>query len=64
MKMASTKGSGTKGSGTKAILPRYQNLFDDLHFTAARQWKAARAGRKVIGLCRRHRGGVMGGVPP
>ncbi len=49
MKMASSKGTGTKGTGTKAILARCQNLFDDLQFTAARQWKAARAGRKVIG---------------
>ena len=36
-------------SGTKAIIERCQSLFDDLSFTAAREWKAAKEGRKVIG---------------
>jgi benzoyl-CoA reductase subunit C len=40
---------GTKASGTKAIIERCQSLFDDLSFTAAREWKAAKEGRKVIG---------------
>ncbi|HSG95802.1 MAG TPA: 2-hydroxyacyl-CoA dehydratase, partial [Afifellaceae bacterium] len=41
--------SGTNGSGTAAIIERCQALFEDLHFTAARDWKAAKPGRKVVG---------------
>jgi benzoyl-CoA reductase subunit C len=37
------------GSGTAGIVARAQALFDDLSFTAARQWKAADPARKVIG---------------
>jgi benzoyl-CoA reductase subunit C len=38
------------GSGaTTAVVARAQELFDDLSFTSARQWKAAAPGRKVIG---------------
>jgi benzoyl-CoA reductase subunit C len=37
------------GSGTAAIVARAQALLDDLSFTAAREWKAAEPGRKVIG---------------
>jgi benzoyl-CoA reductase subunit C len=33
---------------TQAIVARCQALFDDLQFTAARRWKAARPGRKVV----------------
>ncbi len=33
----------------KEIVAFCGNLFDDLHFTRAREWKAARPGRKVIG---------------
>jgi len=36
-------------SATAPIIARAQALFDDLSFTAAREWKAAEAGRKVIG---------------
>jgi benzoyl-CoA reductase subunit C len=36
-------------STTADIVGRCQELFEDLHFTAARQWKAAEPGRKVIG---------------
>jgi len=31
------------------ILERCQVLFDDLHLTAVKEWKAATPGRKVIG---------------
>ncbi len=31
------------------IVGRARDLFDDLSFTAARQWKAAESGRKVVG---------------
>ncbi|MFQ5692988.1 MAG: 2-hydroxyacyl-CoA dehydratase, partial [Nitrospinota bacterium] len=34
---------------TKEIVERCQALFEDLSFSAVRQWKAAEAGRKVIG---------------
>ncbi|HET9596878.1 MAG TPA: benzoyl-CoA reductase subunit C [Anaeromyxobacteraceae bacterium] len=34
--------------GTAAIVERCQALFDDLQFTAAREWKAAQPGRKVV----------------
>lgn len=34
---------------TTGIVDRCQELFDDLNFTAAREWKEAEAGRKVIG---------------
>ena len=37
------------GSGTAGIVARAQALFDDLSFTAAREWKAAAPGRKVVG---------------
>ena len=37
------------GSKTTEIIARAQALFDDLSFTAARQWKAAAPGRKVVG---------------
>ena len=36
-------------SATAPIIARAQALFDDLTFTAARDWKAAETGRKVIG---------------
>ena len=32
------------------IIERCQELYEDLSFTAAREWKAAEAGRKVIGF--------------
>ncbi len=34
---------------TAAIVARANALFEDLSFTAAREWKAAGAGRKVVG---------------
>ena len=34
---------------TAAIVARANALFDDLSFTSAREWKAAKPGRKVIG---------------
>ncbi len=34
---------------TAAIIERCQTLFDDLHFQAVQQWKAAQPGRKAIG---------------
>jgi benzoyl-CoA reductase subunit C len=37
------------GSRTSAIVARAQELFEDLSFTAGRQWKNAAPGRKVIG---------------
>ncbi len=37
------------GSKTAGVVARAQELFDDLSFGAARQWKAAQPGRKVIG---------------
>jgi benzoyl-CoA reductase subunit C len=36
-------------SATADIVARATALFDDLSFTSARQWKAAKPGRKVIG---------------
>lgn len=33
---------------SEQIIQRCQGLFDDLNFTAAREWKAAQPGRKVI----------------
>jgi benzoyl-CoA reductase subunit C len=36
-------------SGVAGIVARAQALFDDLNFTAAREWKAAVPGRKVVG---------------
>ncbi|MFI5015953.1 MAG: benzoyl-CoA reductase subunit C [Hyphomicrobiales bacterium] len=36
-------------SATADIVARCQGLFDDLHFTYAREWKAAVPGRKVVG---------------
>lgn len=38
-----------KAESTTAIIERCQELFDDLNFTASRDWKAAGEGRKVIG---------------
>jgi benzoyl-CoA reductase subunit C len=37
------------GSKTSGVVARAQALFDDLSFTAAREWKAAEPGRKVVG---------------
>jgi benzoyl-CoA reductase subunit C len=37
------------GSRTADIVARAQGLFEDLSFTAARQWKAHAPGRKVVG---------------
>jgi benzoyl-CoA reductase subunit C len=37
------------GSTVSAIIGRAQALFDDLSFNAAREWKAAKSGRKVVG---------------
>jgi benzoyl-CoA reductase subunit C len=37
------------GSRTASLVARAQKLFDDLSFTAAREWKAAEPGRKVVG---------------
>ena len=34
---------------TADIVARAQDLYDDLQFTAARDWKKAEPGRKVIG---------------
>jgi benzoyl-CoA reductase subunit C len=36
-------------TATADIVSRCQSLFDDLHFTHAREWKAAVPGRKVVG---------------
>ncbi len=36
-------------SPTTEIIERCRALFDDLQFTAAREWKAAEPGRKVVG---------------
>ncbi|MCP4329676.1 MAG: benzoyl-CoA reductase subunit C [Alphaproteobacteria bacterium] len=36
-------------SSTESIIARCQALFDDLDFTSAREWKAAEAGRRVVG---------------
>jgi len=36
-------------TGTSDIIERCEALYDDLHFAAARDWKAAESGRKVIG---------------
>jgi benzoyl-CoA reductase subunit C len=36
-------------TATADIVARCQALFDDLHFTYAREWKAAAPGRKVVG---------------
>jgi benzoyl-CoA reductase subunit C len=38
-----------KQPGTAEIVARAQSLFEDLSFTAARAWKAAEPGRKVVG---------------
>jgi benzoyl-CoA reductase subunit C len=35
--------------GTKEIIERCEQLHEDINFTAAREWKAAQPGRKVIG---------------
>jgi benzoyl-CoA reductase subunit C len=37
-------------TSTEAIVGHCQTLFDDLDFTAAREWKAAELGRKVVGF--------------
>ena len=34
---------------TSQIVARCEALYEDLHFTAAREWKEAEPGRKVIG---------------
>jgi hypothetical protein len=36
-------------SATAGIIQRCEDLFGDLRFEAARAWKAAQPGRKVIG---------------
>ena len=36
-------------TSTTEIIARCQNIFDDLHFSAAREWKAASPGRFVVG---------------
>ncbi|MDT3686282.1 MAG: benzoyl-CoA reductase subunit C [Pseudorhodoplanes sp.] len=36
-------------SATAGIVARAQDLFEDLSFNAAREWKAAKPGRKVVG---------------
>ena len=38
-----------KPSATAEIVARAQALYDDYSFTAAREWKAAESGRKVVG---------------
>ena len=38
-----------RGKSVKEIVAFCQDLFDDLNFTGARDWKAARPGSKVIG---------------
>lgn len=38
-----------KNPSTSDIVARAQGLYEDLNFTAARDWKAAEKGRKVIG---------------
>src|SRR3974390_533879 len=38
-----------KTSATGPIIARAQALFEDLSFTAAREWKAARRGRRGVG---------------
>jgi benzoyl-CoA reductase subunit C len=40
----------TEALSTAAILQRCQALYDDLDFTVPREWKAAEAGRKVVGF--------------
>ncbi|MHA1108698.1 MAG: 2-hydroxyacyl-CoA dehydratase, partial [Alphaproteobacteria bacterium] len=35
---------------TDEIVTRCKALYEDLHFTSAREWKAAGPGRKVIGF--------------
>jgi benzoyl-CoA reductase subunit C len=37
------------GSRTAAVVARAQELFEDLSFSAARRWKVAEPGRKVVG---------------
>ena len=37
-------------TATAEIIDRCQNIFDDLHFGAAREWKAAAPGRFVVGF--------------
>lgn len=34
---------------TAELVERAQELYEDLSFTAAREWKEAKEGRKVIG---------------
>lgn len=36
--------------GTAEIVQRCQDIYDDLNFNAAREWKAAEPGRKVVGF--------------
>lgn len=35
---------------TTTIIKRATEIFDDLHFSAAREWKSAQPGRKVVGF--------------
>ena len=43
--------SGQGGNMTVApIIQRCEALFDDLHFNAVKEWKAAKPGRKATGL--------------
>ena len=46
--MAASVNGKTAGK-TAGVIARAQALFDDLSFTAAREWKAAAPGRKVVG---------------
>ncbi len=41
--------SGTESKSTAGIVARCLELYEDLSFTAVREWKAAEDGRKVIG---------------
>ena len=47
--MAAPMNGNGAHSGVAGIVARAQALFDDLNFTAAREWKAAVPGRKVVG---------------
>jgi benzoyl-CoA reductase subunit C len=42
-------GAGVPGGSVEEIVARCRGLFEDLHFTAARSWKAAAPDRHVIG---------------
>src|SRR3974390_753509 len=47
--MAAPMNGNGAHSGVAGIVARAQALFDDLNFTAAREWKAAVPGRNVVG---------------